>query len=189
LGLSIFADRETADERNINVTSGRVEAFLGSPFCCGGEIRVWRRPSGIPRHLLGTGFAHALVSCRIPDFAAVERSADDDFRVEVESRIRAEFFVDIDAALCVNRHFNCIRSQGPLLCATHLTAPNFFHCIFGNALEGFGGQHIDALVGTQRQVTPRFQSWSKCSGQRNTTLWIKLSLVYSDEHVMSPFPT
>ena len=34
LGLSIFADRETADERNINVTSGRVEAFLGAPFSC-----------------------------------------------------------------------------------------------------------------------------------------------------------
>jgi len=32
LGLSIFADRETADERNLNVTSGRVEVCLGSPF-------------------------------------------------------------------------------------------------------------------------------------------------------------
>lgn len=129
------------------------------------------------------------MASRVPDFATIERAADDDLGVEGQTGVRAQLLVDVDTTLRIDGYFDGVGGERALLCATHFAAPNFFHRVVGNLLECFCGQHVDAFVGAECQVATWFESWAKRSGQRNTTLWIKLSLVYSDEHLLSPFPT
>jgi len=130
------------------------------------------------------------VTRRVPNFTAIERAADHHTRVEGESGVGAKFFVDVDATLGIDHHFDCTGGKRALLRAIHLAATNFFDDVLGDVFECFGSEDVDALVGPHLQITAGLEARTERGGQCNATLWIELSFVYSNEHLpLTPFPS
>ena len=78
-----------------------------------------------------------------------------------------------------------VARERALLIAVELARADLVHRVTGDLLEGLCGEDVDALVATDREVTPGLQARTKCGGQRHATLWVELPLMHPYEHFAS----
>ncbi|CAB4611946.1 unannotated protein [freshwater metagenome] len=126
------------------------------------------------------------MALRLPDFHSVKRTGDNNFGAERDAGIRAQFFIDIHAALRIDRDFHCVGGQCTALLLAHLTRANFVEHFGDIALKSFGSHDVNALVATEGEITAWLETWTECSRQRKTTLGVELALMHSNKHGSLP---